>query len=306
MSESPEGFNPEQKEEEKKSPIFIIYRDNDLFQKQIPEMVKILSAMGRQVEVQSFPKETGEEEIEEWYKENKGLLAGKEIISDRTACIPWEMKEEIFSTGAKIVDNIDNLLSDAMGRAIFSNEYKKVATGIEFAREAYEEEFSECYSAMINKILANPENIPSKVFIFPDHIIDHSNLDDTRKAYEELRSSSHDKQKEIIDEATKVVMEKFKEWLTIGGINPEKIEIGNEKNIKEIDNSNGWVIIDRHAGNMVREIKSIKSIKCLELPEGDFYRTAREGGLLDYTDEEFVEAFSKVLEEKLSDKKEPA
>ena len=310
MSESPEGFNPEQKEEEQKSPIFIIYRDNDLFQKQIPEMVKILSAMGRQVEVQGFSRETTEKEIKKWYEENQSELEGKEIISDRTAGIPQDMEKNMISAGTKKVGNIDNLLSGAMSKVLLGDSYDKLENSGNILSDGFiktdthrtpEKEVEEFFTAVVKRILDNPKNIPNKVIIFPDHIMDHISEFDGGMYYDEVKNLSADERQERRKEATMMLIKKVKEWLEAGGLDVKKIKIGEDINrLEEFDKQNNWIIMDRHIRNRKEEVKLAKY---LEIPAGNFYETARERGLLDYTDEEFTKAFSNILEEKFLDKK---
>ncbi len=99
-------FENEKEEEMKKfAPLFFIYRDNTLFKKHVPIIQKKLVEMGRQVDMQIFPQGTQEENIERWYKENKQLLSKKAIISDRTANIPYKMKDEIkYDLGARRIE----------------------------------------------------------------------------------------------------------------------------------------------------------------------------------------------------------
>ena len=311
MSKLPEGFNPEQKEEEKKSPIFIIYRDNDLFQKQIPEMVKILSAMGRQVEVQGFPKESTAEEIKKWYEENQSRLEGKEIVSDWTASIPYKMREDLSSKGTKqSKSSLDGLFNEATEKAVLGEKYDELSYEKAY-KEWSEDRSREFYSIVVKRILENPENIPEKVFVFLDSILDHTYVENVKEAAKAAREGKLEKNEK--KEAEKIVAEKLREWLIEGGIDSNKIilEYDNsfknlshssdgKKIIEEIDKLNNWVIVDRHCGGG----PEVKSAKGLKLPENTFYQTANNGELIKVKDEEFAEALSNVLEKKFSDKKE--
>lgn len=82
---------PDIEQQEQLPSILIIYRGNDLFEKYVPEIARILQAKGRRVEIQNFPRGTEEDEIKEWYEENLERLTGTEIISDGTAAVPYEL-----------------------------------------------------------------------------------------------------------------------------------------------------------------------------------------------------------------------
>ena len=320
MSKLPEGFNPEQKEEEKKSPIFIIYRDNDLFQKQIPEMVKILSSMGRQVEVQSFPKETNKEEIEEWYKENLERLAGMEMISDITAGIPFNLYKEFKSQGTKSRNDLDDLISKVIKKAIWGEGVDNKT----LQRFPSEKEF---YSGIMKRILENQENMPNKIYLFLDHITDHMDIkeyagiglgDDkdlceymrygkifpiedlrtSKMTYKEIPEHYKKKREDVIAK----YLEETKKSLIQSGIDVEKIIIKSDRpsaqELQEIDQPNNWVIIDRHS-KIFDGRNKLASAKNLGLPLGSFYNDAREAGLINIPEKEFNQNLEKVLDEEL-------
>src|SRR3990170_5490093 len=85
---------PDIEQQEQLPLILIIYRDNDLFEKYVPEIARILQTKGRKVEIKNFPRGTVEYEIKGWYEENLERLAGTEIISDDTATVPYNLKEK--------------------------------------------------------------------------------------------------------------------------------------------------------------------------------------------------------------------
>ena len=274
--------------------IMIVYRNNDLFEKQIPLIVEGFSLMGRKVKIKSFPESTIREEITDWYwyKENIRSFKDKEFITDKTADIPWGLRKNIKQT------DLDNLLLDITKRAIFGEEYKRFQTEIEKREGPVPEKHSkEWYTRMVKEIITDSKKIPDETYIFLDRISDHSN------AYD---------QKEKINSLEKSVAEKFRGWLISAGLNSEKIKIvqqlsssnrggisyflpGGRKVVREIDKPGYWTIVDRHAKNIVEEIKNAK---CLQLPEVNFYESAVKQGLLEPKDKDFSNAAKEVLKEK--------
>lgn len=316
MSKLPEGFNPEQKEEEKSPSLLIIYRENDFLKEHAPEMSRMLQEFGREANCQAFPEEATDDEIKNWYKEHKDEIKNAEIISDYTAGMPYDMKEEFKAQGVKAGNNIDLLFDKITENAIFgelAKELRKSEGGGEWIAIESPENSKRWFSAVIKKILENPENMPEKVHIFLDNILDHTKLFNYQKVME-----IKEKSKDVREESEKSVAENLKEWLAEGGIannktitNPEIIdwvgssgerhlsEIG-ENLVKEADKPENWVIIDRHAGLD----KFFKSAKNLKLPEDSFYDSARRMGLLKVKTEEFNKAMEDVLRNMFENKKE--
>lgn len=304
------------KEKEKLPIIFISYRDNDLFREQIPAMVQMLSSMGRNVEIQTFPEGTKEEEIKQWYQDNRSKLEGKELISDRTAEVHWSIREELESTGTRQSGNLDDLISAATKRAIFGEDSKKWnKDGAEYSKGWSEEQSAKFFSTLVRRILENPKNVPQSVYIFLDRILDHTYAVEPEKA-KELRVVRESQEKK---DAEKLVAEKLKKWLAEGGIDDDKIIMGpellvngfnlnvahisdeGERLIEEADKPGNWIIIDRH--NVAFFNKELKSAKFLKLPESNFYRSAREAGFINPKPEDLTESLKEILEEKFSGEK---
>lgn len=299
-------------EEEKLAPILIIYRDNDLFAKQVPEITKSFQQMGRKLETKVFPKETSADEIKNWYMQNKHVLEGVDIVSDRTASVPQDMKNEIEASGTKQIENLDSLISKAMSRVLLGeSSYQKLSKnnnqvlyegsirrGMNFNEESTEN-IKEFFAAIVRRILSNPNNNPEKVVIFPSRLMDHMN----------------EFGKEI--ESKQALIEKISEYLIEGGLDPAKLEIGDEisgegydksdyhvhaegkETLKKFDKPNYWTIADRHVDDLK---ENISSAILLKMPLGNFYQSAKEQGLLNYTDEELSNVINKTLEEKYSEK----
>jgi len=319
--------DPDIEQQEQLPPILIIYRDNDLFEKYVPEIARILQAKGRRVEIKNFPRGTKKDEIKEWYDENLERLAGTEIISDETANVPYKLYELQEEKGIKDAGSLDGIMGGVTVKAIWGEKtvefYPSDSRGISKEQLFHQEEqrLNEFYSAIIKYILANPENAPNKIYLFTDHILDHVDIEaytdinlytETKLNYdlhEYLtfgKNSDYDKNQEYKEEREKLIKnytEKIKELLMGGGIDAEKIIIKSgeptHQELREIDQIGSWIIVDRHSLISRTNDKSIIFAKQLELPEDSFYNSAREAGLIDIPDEEFSQNLEKVIDEKL-------
>lgn len=304
-------------QKEQLPPVLVVYRYNDSFKEQILEMVKDLSAMGRKVEIQKFPFNTNKEEIENWYMQHKNDISGKEIISDWTASIPFSMREELISKGVQESGKLDELINEAARRTVLGEKYREL--DISKNREEWTiEKSAEFFSAIIKHILKNPNNIPDNVVLLEDHILDHLPFD-KKELINELGIKGEDFNNRSIDQnerMERLASEKLKGWLNNGGLNIDRGHFvvqryraqigGGESHVDKsligfADNPNYWVIADRHTGLSQNDFNAARF---LYLPEGDFYKTAMDAGLIDIKPEESVENLKKVLEEKFAKKYE--
>ena len=315
-----DGIRTKSTEQEDRLPsILIIYRDNDLFEKQIPEMERIFSAMGRKVEIKNFPRGTDKNEIEEWHKENIERLAGVEIISDTTAKTPHGLYKEFQSQGTKSIGDLDDLMKKATEKVIWGMEggYDRY-NAIGMARRpdlSEHQQLKECYSPLIKHVLESQENVPNKIYLFSDHIIDHANvgaytgISYENELYSYLQSDfnhnfdGNPEYKKIKEEFISKYTEEIKELLVESSINNEKIVIKSERpskqELQEIDQPGNWVIIDRHSDMFGgKEQITLANAKKLNLPEDSFFNSAREAGLIDIPNEEFVQKLEEIIKEK--------
>jgi len=301
---------PDIEQQEQLPPILIIYRDNDLFEKYVPEIARILQAKGRKVEIKNFPRNTEGDEIKEWYEENLERLAGVEIISDKTAHVPYKFHKFEKEKGIKEIGDLDrDLINQTIMATMWGEKANLVFTSpdrglsVEQRLTFEDQQWNETYQVIIKRILESQENIPNNVYIFSDHILDHINLEAyTEKDGDELS------QKEM-EEFAEMFLEKLKRTLVESGIDAGKIVIKSEKpnqqEFQEIDQAGNWVIIDRHSkmfggynDNGVYGT-TFSFAKCLNLPNSSFYSSAREVGLINIPEEEFSQNLEKVIDEKL-------
>lgn len=303
-------FEKEKIEDMKKNaPLFFIYRDNTLFKNHIPTILKKFTEMGRQVDTQNFPEGTQKEDIEKWYKENKGLLSQKAIVSDQTANIPYKMDDEIkYDLGARRVADIDKLTSRVLAGILFGENAPKSGDGnIETSKRFM--------TTIIKNILKNPEQHPKKVQILSSNMGDHFSELDRARMEKAKKEGVEDFQ--LSEEAREYVTTKIKEWLVESGLESQKIKVipdeihgklnivpGNyfnseqKKFLEKLDQPNTWIITDRHTGIDNNESETnapIHSAVVLKMPPGNFYDEAKNHNLIYSPEEEIEKEWKNVL-----------
>lgn len=309
LSDKLADFEEEKTREMKKSaPLFFIYRNNTLFKKYIPIILKNLNEMGRQVDVQIFPEGTQGADIERWYQENKELLSKKAIISDRTADIPHtiSIKELKYELGARNVGDLDELINRVFKKIIFGNA--------EFKNDGKIETSKEFMIMIVKNILKNQDQWPKKVLLLRSNMGDHFYEFDEEKLKEEKKKN---KDYSYTEEAGEYIVAKVKEWLIECGLKPEQVEIvpdiireklniapgssfNNEqiKFLEKLDQPNTWIITDRHTridNNESETSVPIYLAVVLKMPLGDFFNEVKEHNLIYFSEEEIGNEFKKML-----------
>ncbi len=135
------GINKEKKDIQSEKPIFIIYRENDLYRDFVPKLVKKLEEMGKKVEVESFNRDQNIDEIEQ-----KGSVL-----------LPREKRNEIALNTTVIMDNTS---AEAVGMwqrqdinldDLVNQIYSDVYLGKEFNEPSQlENKESTSYSELLN------------------------------------------------------------------------------------------------------------------------------------------------------------
>lgn len=303
--------NEKIKEMKENTPIFIVGRNNSLFESYIPKIVNYLAEMGRQVETKIFPQGTDEKKIEEWYKDNaQAMLTGKAIISDQTASVPYELSKEMRNeiNGSRSVGNIDNLIRKVFNEILIGNSEMR----FNIFEGADPEKIKTFMINTIQHILSNPQNNPEKIIIFKNKMGHHTNeiVDVKKDQYKHLDTHaastiSKEAGNQAGIDAGNYVVAQIKEWLENGGFAIEKIQEKAEGNneyrdgvskyskiFEESDLPNAWIIIDRH-----NDIKpgDAKSAIVLGMPASNFYHDAMENNLINFSDEEIEKTLKDVL-----------
>ena len=117
--------NPlENKEQEPRLPVFIVYRDNSTYQELIPMLVQKMEQAGRKVEIKSFPAGTPEEEMKSYLEQDevKAKLAESELLMDYTAQRQIAKEEKIMAPLS-----LDQLSSNIFNNAFFGQGYLEKA-----------------------------------------------------------------------------------------------------------------------------------------------------------------------------------
>lgn len=285
------------KEMKQSAPLFFIYRDNTLFKKYVPIILKNLADMGRTVDIQIFPKGTQEKDIEKWYKENKELLSKKAIVSDGTATIPYQMEGEIkYELGARKVEGLDRIISEVLEKILFGGKKPKIDGDGDI------ETSKKFMTTIIKNILKNPDQHPEKVLLLSSRMGDHLAGFDLPEFYREKSEEEKKENKDYVrrEEACKYVTAKVKEWLVECGLESKKIEViqGEQKFLEKLDQPNTWIITDRHTHITNDESETdapIRSAIVLSMPLGNFYNDAKNHNLIYSSEEEIENEWKNVL-----------
>jgi hypothetical protein len=294
MKEPTEPFlNNLQEQKEQLQPMYIVYRDNELFQEMISHIVNMLQAMGRKVDVKSFEKGTEPREIKQWMTENKDNFQGVELLCDYTSSdrLRPRIIHELMQSGFKSSKfTLDSLLNNAAEKTILGDEAKDLPDASLGERIKSLGDYKKYFSTLVKHILRNPDNVPQKVIIFEDALKDHiHDLFDKSSTFEIGQAE--------IDQ----VLSALKESFIDGGIEEDKIFFNREKIkgypelVDKFDENGSWLVIDRHSDIFINRVKNAKA---LSLPEGNFLISAREAGLINLKTEEILRQLEKILEEK--------
>ena len=279
-------------------PIFMIYRDNNLFKKWVPKVAETLKGLGRKVKIQSFPAGTPEEEIEEWGRENESKLKSKDILSDKTVAQACQLyfrdyyQDVLFSK----LDTLDSLQEKAVQKVILGSEIKK----IEKQEEKMGEKSKQAFIKMVSLALKKKKNQPRKVYILTSHISDHvGKINKEKEGLKNLTGSGPE------------IGKMFKMWLVEAGIPEESIEPKPylEDIQEDVEKENNWILYDRHYGDSFnererRKVYKVKSAKKLELPLINLFWSMQEIGFLEVDPKKVEEEGEKILKERFDKKPE--
>lgn len=325
--EKEQAKNLESKEEEKVKDSFIVYRENRLFKEWVPVIEKILSSLGSRVNIKSFPAETKPEEIGNWITANTDKIMNSKFIPDYTSI---KNIEEICASGmsskgirklSKIYEkciSLDRIFSNATILEIFG----KMSHEIPWEGEEDIEVVGKNYVSLFKKILENKRNMPKKVYIVLESLLDHS----------PFGGAFRRQNKESDEIVSRKAGEKVKEWLVKGGIPAKNIVLSSDiirtddglvhgvfsvvKEIKKFNHTDNWIISDRHIVSSdifyvddEMQFKNSKGelnfhAKHLELPLFNFWEDVQEQGLVKPNPEKMEEALTEVLKEEFAPKEE--
>lgn len=315
----------ESKEAEKLAPAFLIYRDNDLFKGWVPKIAEMLKALGRKVEIQSFPAGTPEEEIENWYLAHKKDLQANDILADCTVqrSSKYELKPKV---------NLDNLMNAATEGAITDSSSSQFDISSRWKlynypknpedeerylsdKERYLSDLGEMYKKILTSI---PEEKRQKMEVvilkgilkdfsdFPP-LIEHEPFFERRK---DLREDFERKSKE-----TNEFAKRMKGWFNEAGIhNIAEFLTGAEiptETIRKLIEGQAYIIFDRHSwgsekfwGNNAKYYNLIEEKAALRMPLETFYDDAQRKIGLKADPQKMEDLIRKKLQENLAKEEE--
>jgi len=315
----------ESKEAEKLPPIFMIYRDNDLFKEWVPKIAETLKGLGRKVEIQSFPAGTEKEEIKKWLKDEKERLKKGDLITDHTvqSTLRYSGISEVTKDQTRI--NLDDVMEDVAIETLWGDEdkeeYKKMIDPnyrSEFAAENENRRkeiwinIEKAISILVNRILENKENYPDQIVINTRRLGDHEPF--VEFGYSIKNGFVIERSTKEMREGDEKAGEVLKEWLIKAGISAENLFLTDEDPKSEdyetkIPRSSKtekfirWFIYDRHLGQPAGVIDTPDYKKIiLRLPFADFFSDAVSNNLVAFNPEKLQQsehALEKIVKEKI-------
>ena len=265
MPKPPEQPKFSEKESEPvPKPVYIVYRDNDLFRRCVPVIQTFLEEQGYTVNLQVFPVGTPEEEIKNWYLvhqtelQKEGTLILADFTSQRSTEYKLEPRISLDSFFRKImVEYItgDPTLMRGYVEQIFYKAFEN-RDNPEELRKIKEEYLSKLGEVFIRILATIPEEKRQemKIVILKGLIKGHTLLPPLIEhepyfvAVPKMKENFEELQKET-DEFT----EKMREWLIKAGIPEPNIFVFSTaaeipQGIMEelIQGENTYIIFDRH------------------------------------------------------------
>lgn len=276
-------------EKEKLPPLFFVYRDNSLFNKHMEIVLKTLGAMGRDVEIQKFPKGTPSGEIGDWLSQNLDQLKGNSLAYDITT--ERALEKGGFKRMAGVYDRnkfpedpriIDGIFFDSARRMILGADYQK----------SLKSESAENYRMLLAKLveLASKDHMPKSVSLVTNQLEDHPPME---VHVEDDKEATQQKTKELIRAALKdagIPENVISESSFAGDVLPDNLP----DNLRDsLDKEGNWVIYDRHLENACG-----KQGVFLSLPPENFLDDALAQGLIDVPQELYEQELAEAAKEK--------
>ncbi|HLC44377.1 MAG TPA: hypothetical protein VJK50_00830 [Patescibacteria group bacterium] len=312
MSNHELGSARESQAELAKKRLFLIYRDNELFQAQIAPIREALASSDYQVIEQSFPAETTEQEIATWAQSQADQLRGVRLLTDETFArsVPRELRKQFVIPS---IGELDQIMEQSAIRAVFGPgwaEHRKETGEKSLDADVNLDKGKELFIALARRILEDPKNRPESVVILKDHLSDHYPLkqfydqafkkaseDDPRKAEDEYSVVSKAAHESAQPKAAELLGHWVQELdISESQIKTESIADKETDSLKKISvGDKTWVIHDRHAST-----ERVKGGIHLEMPLADFFLSASKSGLLRIPVEELQRATGGLVRERFA------
>ncbi len=270
--------------------VSLVYRDNDLFQDLVPTVVQEMQALGLEVDSKVFPKGEDPAKIAEWIEENKARLKEMRLVVDGT------VRAQALATFAQAA-NLDGMMHDATLRAVLPDYSWRVnydyfdLSGTNNNKELLKKPGArQAVFLEIMRRIAESGKAPKRVFIHLDKLSDHAPFCDEKEVAEMSRRPGwwgSDEKRQYDKGKSLEAFETLKNWLIEAGI--EEVEIYDGQ---DLNGSDDWVLIDRHAANAgflekkeddfdISVLVDNPETPVMVLPAENFVASALKNGLLD-------------------------
>ncbi len=282
------------------SAIQIMYCDNDLFHNHIAEVQQHLQNLGHKVEVIVFENEA---KIKDHFKNSteRSKLACTELLLDLTTAAILNSLAQDNNEPTYDYKSLDGFFKQIYTQAILGEQkWLKYKTAVE--RSANDMEAAQTvFQTIIERIIEN-KKIPDKISVVLKDIFEHSPFKDFPEIsqYQETQLSTLMatlKENPALDVTTFLdhypsfqpsadllnnIEQLLTHWLTIAGIKPDTITLLpqlNEAKIQQLDQTNHWIISDRHLKRHQPNIQ-FQRAKWLQLPIESLFDSAVANNLL--------------------------
>lgn len=150
-----------------KQNIHIIYRTNELLERFVPEVHNEFTKHDIHANIHAFKKETGSEEIANWYEENKSKLENQVLITDNT-CSPLVNRVDIQRQpkGDIPIEELDAIITTAYTITLTSGNKQE-----QEIRFNVQEESDQFYTDIFNQIQARKPEEP--IYVIQENLADH-------------------------------------------------------------------------------------------------------------------------------------
>lgn len=272
-------------EKEPKKTLYLVYRDNQLFQSHNQRIIDGLTIEGYRIIHQVFPAGTKPDEIANWTEDHITELQHGELLTDGTVANAIsgrayaKKEEEMKKLYEKLSPghNLDYIMKGATNKVLLGDrlvdEYGKPND-----YEKNMEIVGQAFVRLIRNIILDPDKVPDKVLIVEAFINDHEPF-----GYDPHGNKGNEK----VDPQDAI--NHIRSWLAEAGIPEDKIEVltknqGFDEWYERTNSNKNWLIIDRHA--VSNHVGPSGKSKVLELPISSFLESATKLGLVSQVNEE--------------------
>ena len=295
-----EQLTPEETGEiKKKTPVTLVYRENDMYQKWGEKISEMVRHFGHPLEAKIFSRETSEDEIKSWFRDNFSQLKDRIVLGDNTSLLTastmgWNMRagcEQVYLDESMreaimvtmIGENSKELDEDA------SNFYTKIVMDKEpGAKRKYLEYLNQVFDKIFDCL---SEDFKKQMEIVI--IKGKDGMLDNHEPFFNLENP---------DEHTEEFAKTISQWLTNNGVGNVKIvddvdQLSDETTAK-LKNKKAFVIFNRHHF-LARDRTRIAEVAGLQMPIETFVTDAIKKLPLDVDETEIKRNIKEALRKQL-------